>query len=345
MDFKLTQEQLMLQETAGRLVRDVYGFEHREQYRQSTDGFSIRFIQQMGELGLCAVPFDEAYGGYAGNGIDNMLIMTELGRGLCLEPYLHSVILAGGLIAQLGSPAQKDRLLPQVASASLQLAVAVDEPQSHYQLHDVQTFAEPVAGMPLAVRQAIEAAREEIPASVADRPADPAVDAVRIIVGALVANQALEGIATLALDEVDDRARRVRIEDRRWAAADDFDMVERLVNTERLVAVQPAETRIVLDGDAVFEERHLRIAVGRDAADADVAAGFARRTFDPEAGDVLKSLADADRRLHPQLLGRYGRDRITRLDLLLLRVASACRDDDVFARTGSVRIGLLSAIR
>ncbi|PYY67515.1 pimeloyl-CoA dehydrogenase small subunit [Pseudomonas jessenii] len=146
MDFKLTEEQQMLQDTAARLVRDVYGFEHREQYHQGRDGFSGPFMQQLGELGLCAVPFAEAYGGYGGSGVENMLIMTELGRGLCLEPYLHSVIFAGGLIEQLGSAAQKDRLLPQVGSASLQLAVALDEPQSHYQLHDVQTIAEAVTG-------------------------------------------------------------------------------------------------------------------------------------------------------------------------------------------------------
>ena len=146
MDFKLTEEQLMLQETAARLVRDVYGFERREQYRQSRHGFSGPFMQQMGDLGLCAVPFAEAYGGYGGSGVENMLIMTELGRGLCLEPYLHSVIFAGGLVDQLGTAAQKDTLLPQVGSASLQLAVALDEPQSHYQLHDVQTTAEAVSG-------------------------------------------------------------------------------------------------------------------------------------------------------------------------------------------------------
>lgn len=146
MDFKLTEEQLMLQETAARLVRDVYGFEHREQYRQSRQGFSGPFMQQLGELGLCAVPFAEAYGGYGGSGVENMLIMTELGRGLCLEPFLHSVIFAGGLVEQLGCAAQRDTLLPQVGSASLQLAVALDEPQSHYQLHDVQTVAEAVAG-------------------------------------------------------------------------------------------------------------------------------------------------------------------------------------------------------
>lgn len=146
MDFKLTEEQLMLQDTAARLVRDTYGFEQREAFSQSEPGFSREFMQQLGDLGLCAVPFAEAYGGFGGSGVENMLIMTELGRGLCLEPYLHSVIFAGGLISQLGTETQKERLLTQLGSASLQMAVAVDEPQSHYQLHDVQTTAVAVAG-------------------------------------------------------------------------------------------------------------------------------------------------------------------------------------------------------
>jgi alkylation response protein AidB-like acyl-CoA dehydrogenase len=146
MDFKLTEEQLMLQDTTARLVRDTYGFEQREAFSQSEPGFSLEYMQQLGDLGLCAVPFDEAYGGFGGSGVENMLIMTELGRGLCLEPYLHSVIFAGGLISQLGTEAQKETLLAQLGSASLQMAVAVDEPQSHYQLHDVQTTAVAVTG-------------------------------------------------------------------------------------------------------------------------------------------------------------------------------------------------------
>lgn len=146
MDFKLNEEQLMLQDTAARLVRNTYGFEQREQFRQSEHGFSHGFMQQLGDLGLCAVPFAEAYGGFGGSGVESMLIMTELGRGLCLEPYLHSVIFAGGLVAELGSEAQKDQLLTSLGAGSLQLAVALEEPQSHYQLHDVQTTAEPVIG-------------------------------------------------------------------------------------------------------------------------------------------------------------------------------------------------------
>ncbi|MCY1263275.1 Acyl-CoA dehydrogenase fadE12 [compost metagenome] len=146
MDFKLSEEQQMLQDTAARLVRDAYGFEEREKYRQSELGFSEEMWRQFGELGLAAVPFAEESGGFGGSGVETRLIMAELGRNLCLEPYLHSVIFAGGLVEQLGSAEQKAELLPRIACAELQLAVALEEAQSHYQLHDVSTRAEMVEG-------------------------------------------------------------------------------------------------------------------------------------------------------------------------------------------------------
>jgi alkylation response protein AidB-like acyl-CoA dehydrogenase len=146
MDFKLSQEQQMLQDTVARLVRDIYTFEQRERLLKSETGFSLDFWAQLSELGLTAVPFSEELGGMGGSGVDTSLIMTELGRGLCLEPYLQSVIFAGGLLDQLGSAEQKAELLPLIASGKLRLAVALDEPQSHYQLHDVQTRAKQVGG-------------------------------------------------------------------------------------------------------------------------------------------------------------------------------------------------------
>ncbi|TDR49178.1 alkylation response protein AidB-like acyl-CoA dehydrogenase [Pseudomonas brenneri] len=155
MDFKLTEEQQMLQDTATRLVRDAYSFEAREHYAQSDAGFSLAFWQQLGELGLTAVPFPEDLGGFGGGGVDTMLLMTEFGRGLCLEPYVESVIYAGGLLMQLGSPAQQN-LLQQVASGQLLLATAFEEPQSHYHLNDVQTRAEQTAeGWTLTGRKAV----------------------------------------------------------------------------------------------------------------------------------------------------------------------------------------------
>ena len=141
MDFKLTEEQQMLQETAARLVRDTYTFDKREHASKSEAGFSTDFWNQMGELGLTAIPFPEELGGFGGSGIENMLIMQELGKGICLEPFMESVILAGGLITQLGSDAQKEELLAGIASGELQAAVALDELHSHYDLRHVTTTA------------------------------------------------------------------------------------------------------------------------------------------------------------------------------------------------------------
>lgn len=142
MDFTLTEEQQMLQETVSRLVRDEYEFEKRETYRQSDVGFSEPFWQQLSELGLTAIPFPEALGGIGGGGVETQLMMAELGRGLCLEPYLQSVILGGGLIERLGNDGQREELIPRIAAGELKIAVGLQEPQSHYNLSNVHTRAE-----------------------------------------------------------------------------------------------------------------------------------------------------------------------------------------------------------
>tara|TARA_Y100001963_G_scaffold66358_1_gene92510 strand:- start:297 stop:1430 length:1134 start_codon:yes stop_codon:yes gene_type:complete len=140
-DFKLTEEQQMLKETAERLVRDVYDFESRNKFSASEAGFSTAFWQQLGELGLTAIPFSEELGGFGGTGVETMLIMEQLGKGICLEPYMESVVLAGGLIGQLGSDTQKEELLGGIATGELQAAVALDELNSHYDLANVTTTA------------------------------------------------------------------------------------------------------------------------------------------------------------------------------------------------------------
>ncbi|ROT98220.1 pimeloyl-CoA dehydrogenase small subunit [Marinobacter sp. R17] len=142
MDFNLNEEQQMLQDTVARLVRGEYEFEKRLKYSESGLGFSEDFWKQLGELGLCAVPFPEELGGFGGSGVDVQSVMTELGRGLCLEPYMQTVVLGGGLISQAGSDSQKEDWLSRIATGELKIAVGFDEPQSHYNLNDVETRAE-----------------------------------------------------------------------------------------------------------------------------------------------------------------------------------------------------------
>jgi len=142
MDFRLNEEQQMLQDTVARLVRGEYSFEKRLEYSESELGFSEDFWKQLGELGLTAVPFPEELGGFGGSGVEVQSVMTELGRGLCIEPYLQSVVLGGGLIAQAGNDQQKEQWLSGIASGETRAAVGLQEPQSFYDLNDVETRAE-----------------------------------------------------------------------------------------------------------------------------------------------------------------------------------------------------------
>lgn len=142
MDFKLSEEQQMLQDTVARLVRGEYSFEKRLEFSESELGFSNDFWNQLSELGLTAVPFPEELGGFGGTGVEVQTVMTELGRGLCLEPYLQSIILGGGLISQAGNDSQKEQWLGSIAAGELKVAVGLQEPQSRYDLNNVETRAE-----------------------------------------------------------------------------------------------------------------------------------------------------------------------------------------------------------
>jgi pimeloyl-CoA dehydrogenase small subunit len=141
MDFALTDEQRLLQDNVERLFADHYAFNTRKRYGQETGGWSRAMWQRYAELGLLGLPFDEKYGGSGGGTVETMIVMETLGRALALEPYLATVVLAGGLLRLGGSEAMRADLLPKIASGDLILAFAHAERQSRYDLADVATNA------------------------------------------------------------------------------------------------------------------------------------------------------------------------------------------------------------
>src|SRR5918993_348585 len=142
MDFDLSEEQRLLKDSVDRLMADRYDFESRRRYAQESEGWSRELWSAYAELGLLALPFDEAQGGFGGGPVEIMTIMEAFGRSLALEPYLATVILGGGLLHHGGSEEQKSTYLPQIASGDLRLAFAHTERQSRYDLFDVGTTAQ-----------------------------------------------------------------------------------------------------------------------------------------------------------------------------------------------------------
>lgn len=146
MDFNLTDEQRMLQDTVARLIREQYDFESRMKLLDTPEGYSKDIWAQFADLGLLGIPFSEESGGFGGGGVELMLVMQEFGRGLVVEPYLSTVVLAGGLVEALGTAAQKEAVLEPVIGGERIMAFAHGEPESRYELSAVATRAEKAGG-------------------------------------------------------------------------------------------------------------------------------------------------------------------------------------------------------
>ncbi|HYZ31409.1 MAG TPA: acyl-CoA dehydrogenase family protein [Crenalkalicoccus sp.] len=141
MDFDLTEEQTLLQDSVRRLLQDKYGFEQRKAYMASERGWSEEVWRSYAELGLLGLPFSEDEGGFGGGPEEILIVAEQIGRAIALEPWIPTVVVGGGFLRHGASPGQRAEWVPQVASGELRLAFAHTERQSRYDLHDVAATA------------------------------------------------------------------------------------------------------------------------------------------------------------------------------------------------------------
>jgi alkylation response protein AidB-like acyl-CoA dehydrogenase len=141
MDLTLSDEQRLLRESAERFVGETYNADHRRKLANEPLGFSAAIWKQFAELGWLALPIPEAYDGLGGGAVEIGILMEAFGRGLVSEPYLSTVLIGAALIAECGSEAQKQALLPGVANDSLYLAFAHSERAARFDLAEVATTA------------------------------------------------------------------------------------------------------------------------------------------------------------------------------------------------------------
>ena len=142
MNFDLSEEQQMIVDSVAKFVENDSPVERFRKLRESERGWDPEMWERMGEYGWLGVAFPEEQGGFGGSFVDMALILEQLGRGLVPEPYIASVVLAGGLISKLGTPAQVERFLTPAVEGKSSLALAYAERQSRYNPNDCRTRAE-----------------------------------------------------------------------------------------------------------------------------------------------------------------------------------------------------------
>ena len=146
MDFDLSEEQRMLKESVDGLLSDAYDFEARKKYMAEKGGWSKAIWSKLAEQGLLGLPFAEADGGFGAGAVETMIVMEALGRALVLEPYLATVVIAGGCLRHGGSAEQKAAHIPAIIDGSKGFAFAQLEKNSRYDLNDVVTSAKQKGG-------------------------------------------------------------------------------------------------------------------------------------------------------------------------------------------------------
>ena len=134
MDFDLTEEQSLLQDSVTKLLAATYSFEQRKSMRAAPKGYNGEMWRQYADLGLLALPFAEADGGLGGGPVEVMLLMEAFGRSLVLEPYFATVVLAGGCLRHGANESQRSRWLPALIAGDTTYALAHGEREARFDL-------------------------------------------------------------------------------------------------------------------------------------------------------------------------------------------------------------------
>ena len=141
MDFTLSKEQTLLRDGLNKFLAGRYDLEKSRAAAKTGAGWQPDIWRGFAEeLGILGATLPESVGGSGGGPAEAMVIAEELGRALVIEPFVDTVIVAGGLLARAGDEVAA-AVLEQMAAGSVVVAVAAGEPGSGDHWEAVSTTA------------------------------------------------------------------------------------------------------------------------------------------------------------------------------------------------------------
>jgi len=127
MDFNLSAEQELLRDGLAKFLAARYTLEGSRAAAKIGAGWQPEIWRSFAEeLGILGATLPESAGGSGGGPVESMVIAEELGRALVIEPYIDTVVVAGGLLQQAGGEAA-EAVLKRICDGSAVVACAVTE--------------------------------------------------------------------------------------------------------------------------------------------------------------------------------------------------------------------------
>ncbi len=117
MDFELTQEQRVIQETAAKFVKDELAPIAAELDRTKDREKLKSILKRLAELGFMGINVDRKYGGTEAGSVAFSLAMTELGRGCASTTVTTSVTnMVAEVIQVVGTEQLREKYIPPLCS-------------------------------------------------------------------------------------------------------------------------------------------------------------------------------------------------------------------------------------
>jgi len=163
MDFGLSQEQSLLEESLRRYLRDECPVTRIRDLVAETPGRDGGVWADLCALGVGGLLIAEEHGGSGLALLDAAVAAESLAWGVAPGPFLGSAVMAPLALAAAGSAEQRVRLLPRLAEGSLRIGVAATEMVCRRDDAGVVERGGALSGMALMVLDGVDADQLLVP--------------------------------------------------------------------------------------------------------------------------------------------------------------------------------------
>lgn len=127
MEFDLSDEQVMLQDSVNRFLLEAGGLERTRAFAAKGEVRAADLTDGLAQLGVTGLLIGEEYGGSGLSLLDAALTSEVLGRHVAPAPFISAGVIAPLAIQRGGDSEQKTRWLPLLASGKLIVGAALSE--------------------------------------------------------------------------------------------------------------------------------------------------------------------------------------------------------------------------
>ena len=127
MEFGLSEEQTLLQDSLGRFLADKSAIERIHSFTDNNETRAEDIWAGLCELGLPGLLVDAEHGGVGMGLLEAALVAETLGKHVAPVPFVASMVMAPLAIASAGSEAQQSKWLPALAGGNVVAGAAVTE--------------------------------------------------------------------------------------------------------------------------------------------------------------------------------------------------------------------------